>query len=331
MKNDDIISSQNNPNRRSFIKGIGGAVAGVTLLGTANQSMGKSHVSGDKKSTTSLPLSTNSYPWFTFYQRQNRNWENELPKVISEIKISGSDCLEPNLKSVEFTDTLSAELEKQGIGMISVYVGSELHEKEKAKTSIDGILAIVKRAKKLMGTQIVVTNPNPINWGTEENKTDEQLEVQRDALNDLGQAISSEGMTLAYHFHAPEFRAGAREFHHMMASTNPEHVKMCLDSHWVFRGTGDSNVALHDVVKLYGDRVVELHLRQSRGGIWTETFEDGDIDHPRLARELEAIGVRPLVTMEQCVEAQSPNTMDSLAAHKISHAEVRKVFASFIS
>ena len=305
----------------------GGAIVTTTPELSAQKSYGKKA----SKESARFPLSTNSYPWFTFYRRQGRDWEAELPKVVSEIKKSGSDCLEPNLKSVEFTDTLSNELEKQGVGMISVYVGSELHEKEKAKTSIDGIMKIVRRAKKRMGTQIVVTNPNPINWGNAENKTDGQLEVQRDALNDLGQALASEGMTLAYHFHAPEFRAGAREFHHMLASTDPEYVKMCLDTHWVFRGAGDSNVALHDVVKLYGDRVAELHIRQSHGGIWSETFGDGDIDYPRLTKELEAMGVYPLVTMEQCVEANSPNTMDGFKAHEISHAVGREVFAPFIA
>ena len=49
-------------------------------------------------------------------------------------------------------------------------------------------------------------------------------------------------------------------------------MKLCLDTHWIYRGAGNSNVALFDILKLYGDRVVSLHLRQSVGGVWSETL-----------------------------------------------------------
>ncbi|MCB1123387.1 MAG: sugar phosphate isomerase/epimerase [Verrucomicrobiae bacterium] len=277
------------------------------------------------------PLSTNVYPWATFYRRQGRDFDADLASSLAEVKKSGADHFEPNLKSLDFVDTLSDELEKQGIGMISVYVNSELYEREKARESIDWVMSIVRKAKKRMGTQIVVTNPSPIRWGGPENKNDEQLEIQRDALEELGKAIHGEGMSLAYHFHDPEFREGAREVHHMLAATDPRYVKTCLDAHWAFRGAGDSNVALHDVVKLYGDRIVELHIRQSQGGVWTEAFGEGDIDYSRLTRELVDLGISPLVTMEQAVEAKTPNTMDALEAHIISHAKGREVFAPFVS
>lgn len=281
--------------------------------------------------TSKYRLSTNTYPWGTFYKRDGREMESNLSAFIAEVKKSGADHLEPNLKSLEFVDTLSKELQKQDIGMVSVYVNSELHDLEKAQASQDWVMEIVQRAKKRMGTQIVVTNPSPIEWGGPKNKNDEQLAVQRDALEALGKAIHAEGMTLAYHSHDPEFREGAREFHHMLAATDPRYVKLCLDAHWVFRGAGDSNVALHDIVKLYGDRIAELHIRQSKGGIWTETFGDGDIDYSRLTNELVALGVSPLVTMEQAVEAGSSTKLNGLKAHKISHANGRKVFSPFIS
>ena len=333
MPNEHDTSNYSQSSRRTFLKGIGGAVASAALVSSANNACAKKSSSNMStgKSNTKFPLSTNSYPWGTFYKRQGRDYEADLAFTISEIKKSGADCLEPNLKSLAYVDTLSDELEKQGVGMISVYVNSELHEAEKAKESIEWVMAIVRQAKKRMGTQIVVTNPSPIQWGGSQNKNDDQLSVQRDALENLGRAIHAEGMTLAYHSHDPEFREGAREFHHMLAATDPKYVKLCLDAHWVFRGAGDSNVALHDIIKLYGDRIAELHIRQSKDGIWTEVFGDGDIDYSRLTRELVNLGVSPLVTMEQAVESDSPNTMNGLKAHEISHAIGREVFAPFIS
>ena len=59
--------------------------------------------------------------------------------------------------------------------------------------------------------------------------------------------------------------------------TDPEHVTLCLDAHWICRGAGNSAVALFDVVKLYGPRVTELHLRQSVDNVWTEALSEGDI------------------------------------------------------
>lgn len=90
------------------------------------------------------------------------------------------------------------------------------------------------------------------------------------------------GITLAYHNHDAEMREGAREFHHMLTGTNPENVKLCLDAHWIYRGAGNSQFALFDIVELYCDRIVERHLRQSHDGIWSEVFGAGDIDYTSL-------------------------------------------------
>ena len=133
-----------------------------------------------------------------------------------------------------------------------------------------------------IGAEIIVTNPSPIRWGGPENKTDAQLRTQARALDRLGAALRQRGLTLAYHNHDPELRQGARELHHMLVGTDPAHVTYCLDAHWVFRGAGDSQVALFDVVHLYADRITELHLRQSVDGVWSETFGPGDIDYERL-------------------------------------------------
>lgn len=282
-------------------------------------------------SDTFKMLATNIYPWLTFYRRQGRDFEANLESSIKEIKQSGADSLEPILSTPEKTVQLADALIDQGVAMVSAYVNSKLHEKADVQESIDTVLKLTRIAQDRMGTKIIVTNPIPISWDGPENKNDDQIKLQGESLTTLGEALSREGLTLAYHNHDPELRLAGREFHHMLASTDPRYVKFCLDSHWIFRGSGDSNVALYDVIKLYGDRIVELHVRQSREGIWTETLGDGDIDYSFLTKVTREIGIHPLVTVEQAVEENSPNTMDSLAAHKISHARARDIFASFLS
>ena len=110
------------------------------------------------------------------------------------------------------------------------------------------------------------------------------MKIQAAALDRLGGLLREMGMVLAYHNHDAELRNAAREFHHMLLGTDPQNMAFCMDVHWVYRGSGNSQVAVFDVLRLYGSRIRELHLRQSINGVWTETFCDGDIDYLRSAK-----------------------------------------------
>jgi inosose dehydratase len=274
-----------------------------------------------------LPVATNQYPWLTFFARDKRSWDKDVASAVADVARAGMSGLEPLATSPAQVKALGLALSKHGLKMRSLYVNSKLHDKADAAKSIDEVLAIADEAKKL-GCEIVVTNPSPIRWNGPENKTDAQLETQAANLDTLGAALAKRGQVLAYHNHDAELRHAAREFHHMMVGTDPKKVSLCLDSHWVFRGAGDSQVALFDVVKLYGKRVVELHLRQSKGGVWTEVFGDGDIDHARLAEMLVGLGVKPHVVLEQAVEAKSPNTLGVVEAHRRGREYAQRVFAA---
>lgn len=271
-------------------------------------------------------LSTNSYSWHVFYQRDGRDFGAELESGLAEVKGCGIDGFEPGVGGPEDVRRMIPRLEKAGLQMRSLYVNSTLHDEAEAAKSIENIVEVA-RATRPLGTRIFVTNPNPIQWGGAANKDDAQLKVQAAAMNRLGAALKAHGVTLAYHNHDIELRNAGREFHHMMLGTDPALVSLCLDSHWVFRGSGNSQVALFDIVKLYGARVVELHLRQSRDGVWSETLDAGDIDHERLASELRKAGAKPHLVLEVAVEKGTPKTMSPTEAHRRSAAYARSVFA----
>ena len=107
-------------------------------------------------------------------------------------------------------------------------------------------------------------------------------------------------------------------------------MSFCFDVHWVYRGSQNSQLAVFDVLKLYGKRVVELHIRQSVNGVWSETFGDGDIDYRRFAAELKKLKLQPHLVIEQCVEDKSPHTMDAVKAHVKDLAAIRDVFQSIL-
>ncbi len=85
-------------------------------------------------------------------------------------------------------------------------------------------------------------------------------------------------------------------------------------------------MALFDIVKLYGKRIVEVHLRQSKNGIWTEVFEDGDIDYRRLVKELKKLDIKPHLVLEQCIEKESTNTTNAIDAHRKGLAYTKQLF-----
>jgi len=308
--------------RREFLRDVVvttglAAVAPVAMGAVARAESGKLHVA------------CNQYSWSVFYARQKKDFNASLDAGFADVAASGIDGFEPGVGGLEQIEPMVPLLKKHGLEMRSLYVNSTLHEADQADKSIEQVLAAAAKAKTA-GTRIIVTNPSPLRWGGQEDKNDEQLKTQAEALNKLGAKLKAMGLILAYHNHDMELRNAAREFHHMMVGTDPQNVTLCLDSHWVYRGAGNSQVALFDVVKLYGSRVTELHLRQSQNGVWTEAFGPGDIDYPRLAEALLKIGVKPLLVLEQAIENGSPNTMKPVEAFQKSTAYVRQIFASFV-
>lgn len=275
-----------------------------------------------------LHLASNSYSWHVFYQREGREFGASLDAGLKDVAASGLNGYEPGIGSPAEVESLLPLLQRHRLELRSIYVNSTLHTEEEADRSLANILAIA-RVAKTAGTRIIVTNPNPIQWGGSQAKSDRQLRTQAAALDGLGRELASLGLALAYHNHDIELRQAAREFHHMMVGTNPANVGLCLDAHWIYRGSGDSAVALFDIVQLYADRVRELHLRQSSQGTWSETFAPGDIDYPALAKALRRGEVKPHLVLEVAVENGTPKTLDPIEAHRRSAAYARQVFAEF--
>ncbi len=293
--------------RRTFV----GAVAAFSTA---------SAIPAEKART--LHISTNTYPWGTFYPREGKAFVVHSDEALAAIASSGLTGYEPGVGGPGELEGLGPRLKRHGLQMRSIYVNSTLHEKNEAQKSIDMVVAIGQKAADL-GTRIIVTNPSPAG-----NKGDAELICQSQSLNQLGARLKTLGISLAYHNHDVELRHGAREFHHMLTATDPELVKFCLDAHWVYRGCGNSQVALFDALAHYSSRIVELHLRQSEKGTWTEAFSaTGDIDYTRLSGFLKNKGIRAHLVLEQAVEGGTPNTMTAVEAHKKGVAVANGLFA----
>lgn len=70
-----------------------------------------------------------------------------------------------------------------------------------------------------------------------------------------------------------------------------------------------------------------IHLRQSVGNVWSETFGPGDVDYPAVAKHLAGLGVKRHLVPEQGPETGTPKTMDAVESHRKGRAYVEQVFA----
>lgn len=265
------------------------------------------------------------YPLRQHYEAAGSTLDANLDEAFGWVAGAGLMCVETFAESPGQIKSHGEAMRKAGLTGPSVYVNSRLHEDD-WKVKADAVVELAKVAKaELPGCVAVTTNPEPIRWGSSEDKSDEQLRTQAGALRYLHDTLARLGIGLYYHTHDPEMRQGAREFHHCMLSTADKPMRWCLDTHWIYRGCGNSNVAVEDAVKLYGRRIAAMHLRQSKGGVWTETFGDGDVDARSWLSIAKLGGFTGPIYLEQAVEAGTPTTLPMPERLKASAAELKRL------
>lgn len=269
-------------------------------------------------------IGSQMYHWLQYFQDRKQILTEHLDEVFDTLTEAGIDAWEDSVPTEEYAEELSVLLPKFGLKFPCAYAGGTLHESDWEQNA-QNILMQAGWAKSL-GATILISNPNPISWSDPIDKSDAQLNTQAAALAMIAQELKKVGMTLAYHTHSPEMRQSAREFHHMLLATKDAGMQFCLDFHWVYRGAGDSHLALEDVIELYGDRVVTTHIRQSHGGVWSETLEDGDLDYAMLAAKLKAKGFAGPLVIENAREKGTKIANSMLEAYSASRASLEKWF-----
>lgn len=274
--------------RREFIR-----VSGLGAMGLMTMSATEF---GDKPR-----IHLQEYPWRTFMDRNGNDWLDDPVIALQKLVGSPFKSFEPIIDSYEYFEEIRSSIEWSSLDIGSVYLDAILHEEKEINQRIDQVMEMARFYAKL-GTKVIVVNPSPISWDEPKDKTDNELDAQVEALDELGKALGELGMLLAYHNHDVEMRKDARELHRMMQKTNPEYVNYCLDCHWIYRGSGNSSSELFNIINQYADRIIEIHLRQSSGSIWTEFFTDGDIDYDKVAKVLKSKNIKPRLVLEQAVE-----------------------------
>lgn len=259
-------------------------------------------------------------------QKRGLDVDDNLDQVFTALSAAGIAGWEPNLSKPDETviKPILQKLDQHGLSMPSAYANIRLHGPD-ADENIAHWVAVAPTLHA-GGVRYLEVNPEPIEWGKLIDKNDIQLRHQAASLERLGFQMLSAGIELCYHTHDPEMRQGAREFHHMLQVTDPLAVGFNIDPHWIFRGCGNSQVALEDILDMYGDRIRTIHLRQSVGGVWSETLGDGDIDHEPIVDVLKAIEFDGVIVVEQAAEDGTPETMSMAEREKYNADWARRTF-----
>jgi inosose dehydratase len=296
-------------------------MGGVCLTGLAVALLA-ANGAGAERSAPPNGLVAQLYVWTQHYNQKRERMDEHFDEVFAATKRAGYDAVQGFLNVYDThaaAGAYAAKLKEHELTMPIAYVGGPMHTQELGKNTIE---TIVRQAENGVrhGLQVVVHNPNPI--GRE--KTDEELAVQAENLDALGAELRAWGIYLAIHSHAPEMKTGAREWYHILRHTKPENVSICLDLHWVLRGGQDPYKLLADA----RGRVIDLHLRNSRGGVWSEDLADGDIDYARVAGVLRKIGYRGTYTVELAYESHTQKSRSLEDNLRLSGQYARRVLFS---
>jgi inosose dehydratase len=299
--------------RRTFFQS---ALCGAAGIFAASSSTLQS-LSAQTGTAGRLHIAVNQYTANNIYQRDGKSFLENL----AELKSAGADGFEPTVGTAADLATIGKKLKDNGLEFPSIYTGGNLHDAAVADKEAERLLSIGAKGKEL-GVKYIVFNAAP-----KQGKTDEELVLQSKKVDFIGSKFAEYGITLALHYHTTELEFGGREFYHLLNGTDPKHLSLCLEEHWSYRASGNSQVALFDHLKMFADRVSMVHLRQSAGTVWSETFSDGDIDNVRLAAGLKALN-RPLhFVLEQASEKGTPKTLPAAEVFRQSCEYIRKVFA----
>lgn len=261
-------------------------------------------------------VSTQLYVW------SQMNDNKSFADILSEISNAGYDGAETNLTVVadkEKAKEADKLFKKYCLKPSSFYSGGSFHEASSAMATVSDILKMSEFAVEL-GAPSITVNPNSRTGGGE--KTDDELKIQAEYLNKLGEGLKIKEMSLVLHNHTPEIVSNAREFRSYCDLTDPEFVNVCIDTHWVYRGGVDP----FELTEEYGSRIKAMHIRNSKDGIWMEDFGEGDIDYEAYRDLLEKINYEGWITVELAYEGQTKITKPLAENIKISRDYIRKVF-----
>jgi inosose dehydratase len=302
--------------RREILQGIS-ALAGASLL--SRQMVGGATETGPARYAPKL--SVENYIWIQQLETEKRTVAEGVDDVLKSFHEAGYPRVELGTAffTPEVREKTLALLTKYKLVPETFFPVSTMHEIAAAEKSVNDTMELA-RLLKPRGTRVIVINPSPKPDKTQ--KTDEELDLQARYVAQLGDKLHEMGLKLALHHHTPELLANAREWHHLMEHTNPKRVYCCIDVHWAYRGGQD----IMTFIRAAGDRIIDMHLRNSKQGVWMEDFGPGDLDYQPVASYLREIKFNGYLVVELAYEKGTQVTRPLTEDLRLSRLYTEKIF-----
>jgi inosose dehydratase len=262
-----------------------------------------------------------SYVFEQAYGQKKQKTLDHADEIFATLQEAGYRAVE--LTSGFFPPEKAAEtlalLDKHSLALPIAYIGGPMHN-DASKQTVETALAFAERLKPHKGLEAISFNCDPKPGHA--SKTDAELAIEAQALERLGAALRRMKLRLLVHEHAPEMANHAREWRYFVKNTTAKNVGICMDTHWSLRGGEDVMQILREAGKRTGD----VHLRNSKDGVWLEELADGDIDYRAVASELKSIGYRGWLTVELAWDPKTQITRPLVENLKRSREYAERVF-----
>jgi inosose dehydratase len=266
-------------------------------------------------------VSVEIYIWIQHLEAEKKTLAEGVEEVLASFHRAGYRRVELNQDFFQppLRDRTLTLLKKYNLAPETIYAATTLHETAAAERSVREVRELA-RLLKAHGTRVIVTNPSP--KPGQAAKSEEELDTQAKYVDQLAADLHQQGIKLALHHHTPELAEHAREWRYLLQYTNPRQVYCCVDVHWAYRGGQD----VMSFIRETGDRLVELHLRNSHQGVWAEDFGPGDIDYQQVADYLRDISFNGYLVVELAYEKDTQITRSLDEDLRLSRLYTDKIF-----
>lgn len=271
--------------------------------------------------TTADQVGAQLYVWL---QQYGDKIQDHMPGMLDIVRAAEYAGVEGWLSWFDERDKaehIATLLAERDLKILALYHDCVVHDRNEAERNIARLLQLAEKAKGY-GCSAINFNPAPISWSEPHNKTDAQLQIQADSLNEIGRGLRGMGMTLLVHNHDAEMRENAKEHRANLELTDPELVFFCLDPDWIQKGGQDAIRLVEEAAP----RLKSLHLRNAQAGVWLEALGEGDVDYQQVKAILDRVNYDGLLIVELAYSKETVQTRSIPDNLRQSRAYVREVF-----
>jgi inosose dehydratase len=176
-------------------------------------------------------------------------------------------------------DQLTSELSARGLQLVASFVPIPLAHSERHEAGYQEAMKVAQLLAQAGAHTIVLADEMSearmaVSGRVDEGRdgmSDRQWEGTAQILNRIAEACRELGLSAVFHHHAGTFVETPKEVARLCDSIDADLLGLCLDTGHYFFGGGDPV----DAVRLYGERIRHLHLKDVQLPILESARRDG--------------------------------------------------------